>query len=79
MLVSSIGYFDAKLNNNYADSSMKNQPAKKNLSEGFGQYGKMVPVSGETTGFMKTILSAIKSLFSKNKVEDHSKYTSLIA
>lgn len=80
MLVSSIGYFDAKLNNNYADNSMKNQQtAKTNLSEGFGQYGKKTVQHVETPGFIKTVVQTVKSMFNKNKMEDNSKYLSLIA
>lgn len=76
MLVSSIGYFDAKLNNNYADNSMKNQPSKTNLSEGFG---KNTVKHLETVGFMKKLVRSIKSLFVKDKTNDSSKSLSLIA
>ncbi len=78
MLVSSIGYFDTKKNVVPADNTIKKQPAVKNMSEGFGQYNQK-DAALPAPGFMKTIITSIKSLLSKNKAPDSSKINSLIA
>ena len=77
MLVSSIGYFDVKSNISHNENATKCQP-KKSLGEGFGQYGKKSSEFVKTTGVVKRIFNAFKSLFVKNTNEDYSKYLSLV-
>lgn len=81
MLVSAIGYFNSAsvapaVN---ADNSVKNQPTKVNLTEGFGHYNDNNYSNDNNSGLFANILNSFKSFISGGKSNESSKYLSLIA